>query len=161
MSGRRILVVEDDPRSREYLEYLLRRTGYEIESVENGALAFERVGKMLPDLIISDILMPVMDGFELVQKLRMDASTAKIPVIFYSATYEGPNLDALRSKGDITHQLQKPAPPHELLDAVEHALKSKVRREQPFDPSLFNEEHIRVLSKKVVEKVQELTAMNA
>jgi PAS domain S-box-containing protein len=105
--------------------------------------------------------MPVMDGFELVQKLRMDASTAKIPVIFYSATYEGPNLEALRSKGDVTHQLQKPAPPHVLLHAVEQALKSRGRQEQPFDPWLFNEEHIRVLSKKVVEKVQELTRINA
>jgi len=157
----KILVAEDDPRSREYLEYLLGQTGYEVEAVENGALALERVKKARPDLIISDILMPVMDGFALVQKLRTDSSTASIPVIFYSATYEGANLEALRSQGDITQQLHKPAPPNELLDAVKHALKLQVGKKETFDPSLFTEEHIRALSAKVVEKVQELTAMNA
>jgi len=159
MREKRILIVEDDPNSREYLEYLLKRTGYEVVASENGAMALELIKDNHPDLIITDILMPVMDGFALVQKLRTDPSTAKIPIIFYSATYEGPNLKSLLAKGDVARQLQKPAAPHILLDAVESAFKAGASH-GTFDPALFKEEQIRVLSKKVVDKVQELTIAN-
>jgi two-component system, cell cycle sensor histidine kinase and response regulator CckA len=160
MTKKRILIVEDDPQSREYLQYLLTRTGYEVVAAEDGANALEQVQANHPDLIITDILMPTMDGFTLVQKLRTDPATAKIPIIFYSATYEGPSLKSLIAKGDVAQQLQKPAAPHILLDAVEQAFKTGALQ-GTFDPSLFKEEQIRVLSKKVVDKVQELTIANA
>lgn len=85
-----ILVVEDVANVLELLEVTLRFKGYEVISARNGAEALEMVKKVEPVLIITDILMPKMDGYAFVQKLRTNPATRRIPVIFLSATYVTP-----------------------------------------------------------------------
>lgn len=85
-----ILVVEDVANVLELLEVTLRFKGYEVISARNGAEALEMVKKVEPILIITDILMPKMDGYAFVQKLRTNPATRRIPVIFLSATYVTP-----------------------------------------------------------------------
>lgn len=85
-----ILVVEDIANVLELLEVTLRFKGYEVISARNGAEALEMVKKVEPVLIITDILMPKMDGYAFVQKLRTNPATRRIPVIFLSATYVTP-----------------------------------------------------------------------
>lgn len=85
-----ILVVEDVANVLELLEVTLRFKGYEVISARNGAEALEMVKKVEPVLIITDILMPKMDGYAFVQKLRTNPATRRIPVVFLSATYVTP-----------------------------------------------------------------------
>ncbi len=82
-----ILVVEDMPQIRGLLEVTLRFEGYPVESASNGEEALEKVKLNRPALIITDILMPKMDGFAMVYHLRKNEATRDIPVVFLSATY--------------------------------------------------------------------------
>jgi CheY-like chemotaxis protein len=82
-----ILVVEDVPAIRGLLEVTLRFEGYPVESAANGEEALEMLKKMKPALVITDILMPKMDGFSFVYHIRRDPATREIPVVFLSATY--------------------------------------------------------------------------
>ena len=82
-----ILVVEDNDHVRELLEVTLRFKGYPVLSAKDGQEAVQHIQNERPALIITDILMPKMDGYTLVHHLRKDANTRQIPVIFISATY--------------------------------------------------------------------------
>lgn len=82
-----ILIVEDMPQIRGLLEVTLRFEGHPVESACNGEEALEKIKSIRPALIISDILMPKMDGFAMVYNIRKDPSTRDIPVVFLSATY--------------------------------------------------------------------------
>src|SRR5207244_2278307 len=84
---KKILVVEDDPSSLEFLRSLLSHSGYQVITAENGEQALDKAKADPPDLVVSDILMPSMDGFELAQKIRLDPVLSQTRMIFYSATY--------------------------------------------------------------------------
>ena len=83
----KVLIVEDDEDSRILLEFALGENNFEILSAENGIIALELTRQHLPDLIISDILMPEMDGYSLCKAIMADDTLCHIPFIFYSATY--------------------------------------------------------------------------
>jgi len=85
-----LLVVEDVPNVLELLEVTLRFKGYPVVTARDGLEALEKVAEERPALIITDILMPKMDGYALVHNLRKDPLTRQIPVIFVSATYITP-----------------------------------------------------------------------
>ncbi|MFH2102197.1 MAG: response regulator [Chloroflexota bacterium] len=82
-----ILVVEDVPNVLELLEVTLRFKGYPVVTARNGQEALEAIEKEHPALVITDILMPKMDGYALAHRLRTGAKTRNIPIIFLSATY--------------------------------------------------------------------------
>src|SRR5512135_227841 len=85
-----ILVVEDVPNVLELLEVTLRFRGYPVVTARNGQEALEKTVKEPPALVITDILMPKMDGYALAHRLRSDPRTRHIPLIFLSATYVTP-----------------------------------------------------------------------
>src|SRR5260370_16003726 len=119
---KKLLVIEDDFGSREYLAYLLKDAGYEVESAESGELALEILHSSHPDLVISDILMPGIDGFELVQRLRTKRSLANVPVLFYSATYHQSEAEGLMCKAGLPQRPKTPAETKWILKAVEEPL---------------------------------------
>jgi CheY-like chemotaxis protein len=82
-----ILVVEDVPNVLELLEVTLRFKGYPVVTARNGQEALEKIKQGRPALIITDILMPKMDGYALAHRLRSNPDTRQIPLIFLSATY--------------------------------------------------------------------------
>jgi len=82
-----ILIVEDVPNVLELLEVTLRFKGYAVLTARNGEEALEVIAKQRPVLVITDILMPKMDGYAFVQKLRLNPETRAISVVFLSATY--------------------------------------------------------------------------
>ncbi len=85
-----ILVVEDIPNILDLLEVTLRFKGYPVVTARNGQEALEKIKDVVPALVITDILMPKMDGFALAHHLRKDPRTNPVPVIFLSATYVTP-----------------------------------------------------------------------
>jgi CheY-like chemotaxis protein len=85
----RILVVEDDASLRDLLRLHLSAAGYEVEVAEDGIAAGYKVLKSPPDLIITDVQMPNMDGFEFVAALKADKSLPPIPVIFLTSVEDG------------------------------------------------------------------------
>ena len=86
----RILIVDDNSANLEVLQSVLKENGYEVVLGRNGKEALELARKQPPDLVISDILMPVMDGYELCGKWKSDGTLRKIPFVFYTATYTEP-----------------------------------------------------------------------
>src|SRR5690606_28830070 len=83
--GARILLADDNADMRDYVARLLAEEGYRVEPVANGAAALEAVRRERPDLVLSDVMMPELDGFGLLQALRGDPSTRAIPVVLLSA----------------------------------------------------------------------------
>jgi PAS domain S-box-containing protein len=97
-----VLTVNDDPRVLELLTVLLERDGYKVVTAENGPRALELALALEPDIVISDIVMPEMDGFELCRRLKQDPRTAFVPVLLASALRTGKrnNLIALTAGAD-------------------------------------------------------------
>ncbi|HAV38256.1 MAG TPA: diguanylate cyclase, partial [Massilia sp.] len=113
-----ILIVDDRPSNRAYLLALLGFTAHRLLEADDGARALELVREHRPDLIITDILMPKMDGYEFVQRLRADRDLAATRVIFYSAVYaERETLAMARSCG-VERVLSKPSDADAIMEAV-------------------------------------------
>ena len=113
-----ILIVDDRPSNRAYLLALLGFTAHRLLEADDGARALELVREHRPDLIITDILMPKMDGYEFVQRLRADRELAATRVIFYSAVYaERETLAMARSCG-VERVLSKPSDADAIMEAV-------------------------------------------
>ena len=118
----RILVVDDRPLNRALLVTLLGYGGHELVEAGDGAEALEAVRAHLPDLIITDILMPTMDGVTFVNHLRADPRFKTIPVIFHTATYRLSEAKILAKGCGAYCVLPKPCDPEEILSAVNAAL---------------------------------------
>jgi CheY-like chemotaxis protein len=120
-----ILVVEDIPNVLELLEVTLRFQGYEVLSAHNGEEALTILEKETPALIITDILMPKLDGFALVQELHSNPKTMGIPVIFLSATYVTPeDRDFAMSLG-ASRFIEKPIDTEDFLLTIAELLSKE------------------------------------
>src|SRR4029077_18939687 len=117
-----ILVVDDRARNREYLVTLLGYKGYRLLDAADGAEALVIVRNESPDLVIADILMPTMDGYEFVRQLRASPEIAGTRVIFYSAHFLEREARSLAQSCGVLHILSKPSPPDVVLKVVEAAL---------------------------------------
>jgi DNA-binding response OmpR family regulator len=115
MGANKILVVEDEEAMRELLRLHLASAGYAVEAVEDAIAAGYAVLKSAPDLIVCDVSMPHMDGFEFIAALRADGSLPRMPVIFLTSLDDGEGR--ARELGAAEY-LQKPVRLEELLAAV-------------------------------------------
>jgi len=82
----RILVVDDDPDVRSFLAAFLELEGFEVGTAGNGVEALHQVDRQQPDVVILDLMMPIMDGWDCCRQLRADARTCRVPVIIVSAS---------------------------------------------------------------------------
>ena len=107
----KVLIVDDESSVRFLLKKVFESAGYEVIEAHHGAAALERVGDTRPDLIVTDLMMPVMDGRELIAWLRSDPETASIPIVVISAQLSIPPdaADAV---------IPKPFVPHELVETA-------------------------------------------
>ncbi|WP_426107656.1 EAL domain-containing protein [Massilia sp. TSP1-1-2] len=117
-----ILIVDDHVLNREFLRTLLGYDGHRLIEAANGVDGLAMVQRELPDLIISDILMPEMDGYEFVTRLHGDPATANVPVIFYTATYREREANQIAESCGVRWVLPKPSDPDVILRAVHEAL---------------------------------------
>ena len=123
MSGT-ILVAEDDPEARELL-ILLLGAGYRILEAADGLEAFEILSSQAPDLLITDIVMPRMDGYELVRKVRSDKRTANLPVILCSASYHERDVREMARSLGVVDTIAKPYDMDVVRNTVQEALASR------------------------------------
>lgn len=107
----RILVVDDESNLRLVLRLILEAAGYEVAEAAHGADALEQTTETRPDLVLTDLMMPVMNGSELIERLRADPETAGIPIVVISA-----NPRAARPEGDA--QVGKPFDADALLETI-------------------------------------------
>jgi CheY-like chemotaxis protein len=117
-----ILVVEDIPNVLELLEVTLRFKGYPVITAHNGQEALDEIAKTRPALVITDILMPKIDGYALAHRLRSNPKTRQIPIVFLSATYVTPEDKAFALSLGATRFLEKPVDTEEFLLTVAEIL---------------------------------------
>jgi len=118
----KILIVDDRPLNREFLVTLLGYGDHRLLEASDGAEALDIIRAEQPDLVITDILMPVIDGYELVNRLRAEPALADTRVIFYTATYRTPEARTLAEACGVSAVLAKPSSPEEILSVVQSVL---------------------------------------
>ena len=118
-----ILVVDDERHIVRLVQVNLERAGYEVTTAYDGVEAIEAVQSELPDMIILDVMMPRMDGFEALKKLRADDKTKDIPVIMLTAKAQDADIFKGWSSG-VDSYLTKPFNPRELLAFVDRIFQS-------------------------------------
>jgi PAS domain S-box-containing protein len=152
-----ILIVDDHQSNREVLTTLLGYRNHSTVEASDGIEGLERARDVRPDLIITDILMPTMDGYEFTRRLRDDPAFAATPVIFYSAHYLLQEAHALAARCGVQYVVAQPAEPEELLRTVDKALGLTPQATVAALPvAEFDREHIRVLTDKVSQQAGEL-----
>ena len=117
-SGKRILVCDDDPVILRLLQVNLELEGYDVLLANHGEEALQVAQTQLPDLIILDIMMPRMDGYQTVAALKANESTRQIPVVFLSAKAQASDIERGKEQG-VADYLTKPFDPSDLVDVVE------------------------------------------
>ena len=120
--SKKILVIEDDKVIRENINILLNEEGYIARAAKNGEEALLKVKEDLPDLVLCDIKMPGMDGYEILEKFSMDILTNSIPFIFLTAKVEKENIRKAMKLGAVDY-LIKPFDSDKLLKSIEDNLK--------------------------------------
>jgi CheY-like chemotaxis protein len=148
-----ILVVEDVPNVLELLEVTLRFKGYTVVTARNGLEGLETAQRENPALIITDILMPKLDGFAFVQKLRTDPATRLIPVIFLSATYVTPEDRAFALSLGAARFIEKPIDTEEfLLTVAEIITQGPPTSPEPLNTKTFYQGYRERLEQKLRHK---------
>src|SRR5436190_20761379 len=137
-----ILIVDGNPADRRSYITLLSNFGHRLLEAHDGTQALELARAELPDLLITDVLMPAMDGFTLVQRLHAEPLLAGVPVIFHTTNYDQSELHTLAHASGIEHILKKPAEPHEILRAVNETLKYPAAPSKLPNTGQLQQEHL-------------------
>jgi signal transduction histidine kinase len=151
-----IVVVDDRALNREFLVTLLGYAGHRLLEASDGVEGLEIVRAQRPDLVIVDLVMPTMDGYEFVRQLRADPAIAQTRVIFYTAAYLQAETYALARACGVHHIITKPAEPQVVLKSITEALDLAVTLPQPLSPEEFHQEHLRVITDKLFKQVEAL-----
>ena len=152
----RVLVVDDDAANRNLVVALLGYGGHTVVEAADGGEALVIARTERPELLITDLLMPVLDGLELVREIRSDPATATIPVIFYTANYRRDEVDGVAATLGVGQLLAKPIDPTEFIQVVEASLAAGVAT-APIAAEAFQREHGRTVNAKLLDTVEELT----
>ena len=156
----KVLIADDHPINRKFLVSLLEDTGFDALEASDGAEALELARKEQPDLIIADVVMPKVDGYELVKEVRSDPTIAQTPVIFYTANYIETEARRLAEACGVRQLLIKPSEAEDILNHVRTALQAPAAESMPTVPPEFDREHCLILTNKLCEKVDELESLN-
>ncbi|MBC8414047.1 PAS domain S-box protein, partial [bacterium] len=158
----RILIAEDTEDSRIILKKNLESAGYEVRGAANGAEALKIAREFLPEMIISDILMPEMDGFTFCRMAKQDSTLSKVPFVFYTATYTDPKDEQLALSLGASKFLIKPLENDQFLKIINEIIltfknNSLKVPEHPSNPTpVLMEMYDNRLSNKLDKKLKEL-----
>jgi CheY-like chemotaxis protein len=152
-----LLIVEDDPDIRALLKTALEFRDYRVVTTNNGRQALDRIQDELPVLVIADIMMPQLDGFGLVHRLRINPETRNIPVIFITATYVESEDREFALRIGATQFIQKPVDIAMFLNVVGDLLKLETHDViEPLDEFEFYDGYRQRLESKLDQKVKQI-----
>ena len=147
-----LLVVEDIPDILNLLDTTLKFKGYRVLTARNGEEALEVIQREHPALVITDILMPKMDGFSLVHRLRIDPKTRDIPVLFLSATYVLPEDKEFALTLGVTRFMEKPVDLATFIPIVAELLSNDTPTIEPLNEVDFYDGYRKRLETKLKHK---------
>lgn len=125
----KVMVVDDEPDIRRLVSFALKRHGYEVVEAEDGLAAVALAEREMPDLILMDVMMPVMNGYEASQKLRENEGTSRIPIVMLSAKSQATEVQAGLESG-ATRYICKPFTPKDLVAEVTKYVKADAQAGQ-------------------------------
>ena len=161
----RLLIVDDKQENLYMLQVLLSTNGFQVELAANGAEALERACRVPPDMIISDILMPVMDGFALCRAWKADARLKPIPFVFYTATYTDPKDEEFALSLGAERFIVKPVEPDKFLALLLSTIETNKASQptaatQPVEEAVYYKEYNAALIRKLEDKMLQLAEAN-
>ena len=153
----RVLVVDDNINARKLLVKMLVANNYEADEAINGKEALEFLKTSKTDLIISDIMMPEMDGFTFIREVKKDPNTKDIPFVFYTAHYVSEKDRLLAISLGASRFIVKPVEPRELLHEIQNVLNEyEAGLIKPVESLVeTEEEYLKKYSERVVRKLEE------
>src|SRR5581483_9687059 len=146
--------------NRQALASWLENAGHEVLTAPNGEEALDQARTRHPALVISDVLMPRMDGYELARRLRADPATASTAVMFYTAYFGREDAQDLAQKHGVARVLVKPSDPDVILEAVNELLAARPAAPAPGATDGLDREHLRVMVDQLLEKTSTLEAQH-
>ena len=162
----KVLVVDDREPNLLYLEALLRGHGYDVDLAHHGAEALALAHSAPPDLVVSDLLMPVMDGYSLLREWKSDGALRQVPFIVHTATYTHPEDERLAWDLGADAFVLKPAEPDELIRRIQEVLERRTAhvpigfRDDTAPETGLLKAYSESLIRKLEEKTLELEASN-
>jgi len=162
-----ILIVDDNEQNRYLLQALFSGHGYALSIAADGVEAMEKARQQLPDLIITDILMPRMDGYTLCRQWKADETLKRIPLLFYTGTYTDPVDRQFALDLGADRFILKPAEPEVLLAVVEEVMGEYQVAQQPsrskpaLEEAVYFKQYNETLIRKLEDKLVELEIANA
>jgi DNA-binding response OmpR family regulator len=152
-----LLIVEDDPDILKLLDATLTFKGYRVVRARNGREGLEAIQRKRPAVVIADIMMPKLDGFGLVHRMRINPQTRDIPVVFITATYVAREDREFALSIGATHFLQKPIELEKFLAMIAELLKQGPSAViKPYNELDFYNEYRRRLEAKLDEKIKQI-----
>jgi two-component system response regulator VicR len=120
--GKRVVCIEDEPEMIDLVKLILSRRGYQVLGAMGGREGLEAIRREKPDLVLLDLMMPDMDGWEVFQKMKADETTKGIPVIVVTAKAQSIDKVLGLHIAKVDDYITKPFGPQELVDSVERVL---------------------------------------
>lgn len=129
--NRKIRIVDDNPDIQYILDMALKGSGYDVVHVANGNDALDKLEKQDINLIVSDILMPGMDGFQLCWKIKSNEKTRNIPFVFYTAYYTGKHDESFAMNLGAQKFIYKPTDPDVFVEMIKQVIRVREQHSSP------------------------------
>ena len=127
-ANKRVVYIEDETEMIDLVRLILNRKGFEVVGANGGREGVETVQRELPDLVLLDLMMPDMDGWDVYRQIKAEETTSNIPVIVITAKAQ--NIDKVLGLHivKVDDYIAKPFSPQELIDSIEKVLKDRVKQ---------------------------------
>jgi len=126
-NSKRVVYIEDDPEMIDLVVMILSRRGFAVKGAHGGRNGLDTVMKELPDLVLLDLMMPGMDGWEVYQQLKANEATRQIPIIIITAKAQAIDRVLGLHIAKVDDYIAKPFRPQELLDSIERVLSNTAK----------------------------------
>ncbi|PWB50686.1 MAG: hypothetical protein C3F06_11495 [Candidatus Methanoperedenaceae archaeon] len=152
----KVMIVDDNKFDRMMLSKMLVYNKYDVVEAGNGIEALKLISTENPDIVVSDIMMPEMDGFSLLREIRKSKSAKELPFVFYSASYVSEKDKELADSLGVSRFIIKPVEPRELIMEITQILQDfSSGKLEIIEPTLKDEEYLEKYSRRIFKKLQE------
>ena len=152
---KKILIVDDREENLYLLQAMLRSNGYALYQAQNGAEALSQARKSKPDIIITDILMPVMDGFSFCRECKKDPELKHIPLIFYTATYTDERDRTFALSLGAARFIVKPEEPDVFIKTISEVIRNGERNEGGATLPPTEQDYLKQYNSTLIRKLEE------